>query len=337
MKTAILFGKTQDGASADEADTLHEVAAVRSALESLGASVAEIPLSLDLAAAAGTLRDLAPEVAFNLVESVEGRGRLIHLGPSLLEHLGIPYTGAPLEAVFLTSNKLVAKRLLAADGIPTPPWTVVDAAASFAGPGFQGPYIVKSVWEHASIGLDDGAVAADAGALAASVAARPPEAFPLFVERFVDGRELNIALLGGTGFSEPEVLPPAEIVFRDFPAGKPRIVGYRAKWDEESFESRHTVRSLRFPPSDDALLRKLSAWSLRCWRLFGLRGYARVDFRVDAEGRPHVLEVNVNPCISPDAGFRAAAGAKGLDAVQVVRRILADVPGRKGDYGFRRQ
>lgn len=329
MKTAILFGKSQNDASADEADTLHEVSAIRSALEAIGSTAVEVPLSLDLAAAAAALIRLSPDIAFNLVESVEGRGRLIHLGPTLLEHLGIPYTGAPLEAVFLTSNKLVAKRLMAADGIPTPPWTVVPRAAAFTAPDFRGPYIVKSVWEHASIGLDDRAVAPDAEALEAELARRPAESFPLFVERFVDGREFNIAMLGGTGIPEPEVLPPAEILFQGFPAGKPKIVGYRAKWADGSFESRNTVRSLRFPPGDDALLGRLSAWSLRCWRLFGLRGYARVDFRVDAEGRPCVLEVNTNPCISPDAGFMAAAGERGRDAVEVVRRIVADIPGRK--------
>jgi len=331
MKTAILFAKPQPDAPADEADTLHEVAVVRRALEEIGSAVTEVPLGLDLEEAAGALARLAPDVAFNLVESVEGRGRLIHLGPSLLEHLGIPYTGAPLDAIFLTSNKLTAKRLMAAEGIPTPPWNLVESAADAPGgtPSFPGPYIVKSVWEHASIGLDDGSVADDGAALAAEAARRPAESFPLFVERFIDGREFNIALLGGTGSAEPEVLPHAEILFQGFPEGKPKIVGYRAKWEDDSFESRNTVRSLDFPAGDAALLDALSAWSLRCWRLFGLRGYARVDFRVDRAGRPWVLEVNANPCISPDAGFMAAAGRRGMDTARVVRRIVADIRGRK--------
>jgi D-alanine-D-alanine ligase len=112
--------------------------------------------------------------------------------------------------------------------------------------------------------------------------------------------------------------------FEDYPPGKLKMVDYRAKWDEESFESRHTMRCFRFPPSDGPLLQRLTDLAKRCWHLFDLRGYARVDFRVDEGGRPWVLEINANPCLSPDAGFIAAAGEAGLTYRQVVNRILHD-------------
>ena len=120
------------------------------------------------------------------------------------------------------------------------------------------------------------------------------------------------------------MLSPAEMTFKDYPPGKPRIVGYEAKWGEGSFEQRNTVRSFSFPPRDDALIERLRQLALRCWRLFGLRGYARVDFRVDAAGEPWVLEVNTNPCLSPDAGFMAAATRTGLSAADVLRALLED-------------
>jgi len=144
---------------------------------------------------------------------------------------------------------------------------------------------------------------------------------PLFAEGYVEGREFNLSLLAG------EVLPPAEIRFEGFPAGQPKMVDYRAKWDEESAEYRHTVRSFAFSPADAPLLEELAAIARRCWQAFGLRGYARVDFRVDPRGHPWVLEVNTNPCISPDGGFVAAASRAGLDLPALVGRILADVPG----------
>ena len=108
------------------------------------------------------------------------------------------------------------------------------------------------------------------------------------------------------------------------PVGKPRMVGYRAKWVEGSFEYGNTPRRFEFPPEDAGLLRSLVSLSRECWRVFDLRGYARVDFRVDASGRPWVLEINTNPCISPDAGFMAAAERDGLSIEDVVRRIVAD-------------
>ena len=86
----------------------------------------------------------------------------------------------------------------------------------------------------------------------------------------------------------------------------------------------HTVRRFDFPAQDGALLAELRRVAAQCWNAFGLRGYARVDFRVDAENRPFVLEVNANPCLSPDAGFAAAAARAGLSYLQVVERILCD-------------
>jgi D-alanine-D-alanine ligase len=110
-------------------------------------------------------------------------------------------------------------------------------------------------------------------------------------------------------------LPVAELRFEGFPADKPAIVGYAAKWHVDSFEYRHTVRSFAVEP---ALAARAERLALACWELFALDGYARVDFRVDASGMLFVLEVNGNPCLAPDAGFAAAlvqAGVRYDDAI----------------------
>ena len=122
----------------------------------------------------------------------------------------------------------------------------------------------------------------------------------------------------------PELLPPAEIVFDNFSPGMPRILDYRAKWDEQSFACSHTRRSFDFPPADGPLLVRLEQLALACWRIFRLNGYARVDFRIDAAGAPWILEVNANPCLSPDAGFSAALERAGIPFGEAVRRIVAD-------------
>ena len=114
-----------------------------------------------------------------------------------------------------------------------------------------------------------------------------------------------------------------EIQFVNFPADKPRIVGYAAKWAENSFESRHTVRRFIDPQQEASLCEQLGQVALRCWDIFQLRGYARVDFRVDADGQPWVLEVNANPCISPDAGFAAAAAEEDISYSEAIQRIVA--------------
>ena len=325
MRVVVLHGKVAEDAGKDELDVLVQRDAVSTALADLGYDPAALPFSLDMEGVVRELQAFSPAFVFNLVESVEGRGRLIHLAPSLLDHMELSYTGSRTEAIFLTSNKLLGKGILSAAGIPTPPWyTLHDFPGRPLAHG--GPYIVKSVWEHASIGLDEESLvwATNPDELGRVLGERRDRlAGSCFAEAYIDGREFNLSLLADR--EGPQVLPPAEIRFEGYPAGKPRLVSYRAKWDEDSFEYRHTRRSFAFSGEDRGLLENLARIAMACWRAFELRGYARVDFRVDQEGRPWVLEVNANPCLSPDAGFAAAAEWARIAYSQVIARIVADM------------
>jgi D-alanine-D-alanine ligase len=280
---------------------LVEAATIAATLEQLGYETATVPIGLDLTALERALAKLAPYAVFNLVESLAGHGQLLHLVPALLEVLRVPFTGCSSAALALTSHKLLAKRELLRAGLPTP-------AICERGAGDGERYIVKSVWEHSSLGIDDGSVVGGAAAVAKVLAARRTEfGGEWFAERFVPGRELNVAVIASD--RGPRVLPIAEIRFDGFPADKPAIVGYAAKWHTDSFEYRNTVRRFGVEPELTASAERLA---LECWRLFGLDGYARVDLRVDADGAPWVLEVNANPCLSPDAGLAAALAHGGI-------------------------
>jgi D-alanine-D-alanine ligase len=247
-RVAVVYGAVAADAAPDEQDVLVEVDTEQQALTALGLAPVAVPLTLDLEAVRQRLLHLRPAFVFNLVESVEGLGRLIHLAPALYESLGLPYTGAGSEAMYLTANKPLAKRLLAAAGIATPEG-VVPAAQGLSVPTFGGPYIVKSVWEHASIGIDETSVVDDARKVAA-VARKRQRRFggEWFAERFIDGREFNLSLLGGP--DGVELLPPAEMLFVDYPEGKRRIVDYAAKWHAGSFEFCNTVRRFEFEDAD---------------------------------------------------------------------------------------
>jgi len=312
-----------EGAPPDEADVLVQADAVAGALAGLGHAVATLDCDLDLARLQTELAARRPDTVFNLVEGLAGSGRLIHLVPAVLAALGIPFAGCTADAFAVTSHKVLAKRLLRGAALPTPDWLTAETAdgpAAAAAPDRR--WIIKSVWEDASLGLDDDAVVtAPAAAVRARLAARAGQAgAPWFAEEYIAGREFNIALLDGP--DGPTVLPHAEMEFRDFPPGKPHIVGYAAKWHDETFEFSHTVRRFDLPPEDAPLLAELSRLSLACWRAFDLRGWARVDFRVDAAGRPWILEANVNPCLAPDAGFAAALDRAGIPFQDAVARML---------------
>jgi D-alanine-D-alanine ligase len=280
--------------------------------------------SMDVKRFVEEIQEADPHLVFNLVESVEGHGRLIHFPASILDLQEIPYTGAPAEALYLTSSKILAKKILSAAGIPSPSYLSPGDLKAKSIP-LKGPYIVKSVWEHASVGLEESSVltARNSGQLLAEMEKRRHQlGGDCFAEQFIDGREFNLSLLASP--EGPETLPPAEMRFVDYPPDKWKVVGYKAKWDDSSFESLHTQRSFNFPKSERRLLQNLMDIARRCWHLFGLRGYARVDFRVDEENQPWVLEINANPCLSPDAGFAAAASQAGLSYRQVVERIIRD-------------
>ncbi|MCK9463309.1 MAG: GNAT family N-acetyltransferase [Proteobacteria bacterium] len=331
MRVAVLHSAIGADAGPDELDTLVQVEAISKVLEAAGHEVVAIPAGLDLAAVKAALTAVAPGLVCNLVESMDGTGRLIHLAPALVERLGLPMTGCPSDGIYATSNKLVAKQILHLSGLPVPGWYPRPASKGDGPAVPPGKLIVKSLWEHASVGLEESSViepaseAALIGELARRRALLGGEAF---AEQFVDGRELNLSVLEGPG--GPRVLPPAEIRFVDFPKDKPRIVGYRAKWDTRSFEYEHTVRSFEFPPEDAPLLAALEALALRAFEVFRLRGYARVDFRVAPSGAPFILEVNANPCLSPDAGFAAAACRAGIGYDALVLSIAGIAAGDLG-------
>lgn len=312
-----MYNDVLPDASEDDKDVLVQRDSVAGALKTLGYTVDYLPVTLNLQNVMEYLNRSKPGIVFNLVESIEAAGRFIYFAPSLLDHLNIPYTGAAGDSLFLTTNKILTKERLMWAGLPTPVWSSKPDII----PEHKPPYIIKPVWEDASVGLDEQALVYNQNRYT-PVFNRQREQFgESFAEAYIEGREFNLSLLDSA--SGPKPLPPAEIRFEDYPADKPHLVDYRAKWESDSFEYTHTVRHFDFPASDKPLLDRLQQLAVQCWKLFGLRGYARVDFRVDNDGNPWILEVNANPCISPDSGFVAAATQAGIAFDIVIERIVS--------------
>lgn len=313
---AVLHGAVPPGSTPDELDTLVQAREVAEILRGLGHAVAPFPLGLDLARLR-RLRALQPRLVFNLVEALEGDGRLLHLPAAVLDGMGLPYTGAPSRALYATTDKPLAKRLMAGAGLPTPATWEPGAAH-----GPDDRFIIKSTHEDASIGLGPDSVVRAAEAPALLEERRRRYGGEWFAEAYVEGREFNLPLLEGED-GGPELLPIGEMEFEDWPASEPKIIGYAAKWDPASFAYNATPRTFAPKPGDGPLRARLAGLARAAWRLFGLAGYARVDVRVDRDGRPWLLEVNANPCLSADAGYVAAADEAGLTQADLVRRIVA--------------
>lgn len=325
-KIVILHSEVAQDAAEDELDCLRQAKTIAETVTALGDAPILLPFVLDLSATMAKLEMIKPDVVFNLVETVAARGAMAYFAPALLDVLRIPYTGSRTESMFLTSGKPLTKKILAANGIPTPDWITADGAHCSSGRPCA--YLIKPCWEDASVGLDEEAFlpAADAETVRNALQLRQKKlGLECFAEAYIDGREFNIALLAAGGVI---ALPPAEILFLNYPPDKLKMLDYRAKWVEDSFEYENTIRNLKLKPRDAALADRLRETALACWRLFGLRGYARIDFRVDSHGRPWVLEINANPCLSPDAGFAAALEHAGIPYSEAIDNILNDALNR---------
>jgi D-alanine-D-alanine ligase len=320
-RVVIAYNRVDEGADPSTADVLDQVALVKRGLDELG-------LPHELVSVAGgrvweTIEPGAGTVVFNLLEAPPGAPQRQSASAAVLELLDLPFTGSPAAVLWLTTDKVATRAVLASRGLPVPAGgqlvvhrpTVLDEVPR--------PWIVKPAWEDASVGLDGQAVCAsrEAALARASMLEQHFPGQPVLVEHFLPGREFNVGLIEHDG--AVEVLPVAEMEFVDFPPEVPAFVSFEAKWETGSFGDLHTQRAFPDPELERPLLGEISTLARETWAACGLCGYARVDIRLDEAGRPHILDVNANPCLSAVAGFAVAAARAGLGAGEVVRRILA--------------
>lgn len=266
-----------------------------------------VPVDGDLASLRARLGDLEPDCAFNLCESLGNDARLESAVPVLLELLGIPFTGSPPEVLSFALRKDRVKQRLEAAGIPTPAGRVLASPDDPC--DLQFPLIVKPVREDGSVGISSGNVVHDRSQLARAVEAVVTSLRqPCLVERFIEGREFNVALLG---HPTPRVLPLSEIDFEALPPNVPHIVSYEAKWSSGSVEDLGTVPMLN-PTLQNGVAARIRKAATEAFRAVGVRDYGRVDVRLAPSGVPYVIDVNPNCDLAPHAGMARAAAAVGI-------------------------
>jgi D-alanine-D-alanine ligase len=306
-------------------ETIMEVVVdIEKALLARGHRPARLMLPGDPQALLRALADVEADVLFNFVESLRGVAELEAAVRGVMAVRGIPCTGAPLEGLANCLNKPRTRAIMSSLGVPVPVGCVIASEADDAR-HVPHPVIVKPSAQDASHGID-----------ATSVCTTPEETKaramlmiqrgigPALVEQFVDGREYNVSMVEivENGTRTLRTLPIAEITFDGFPAGMPRILTYAAKWETESPEYKGSV-SVEAKDLPDDLRAELSRIATTAFRALSLCGYGRVDFRVDREGNPYVVDVNPNPDFSRGAGFHLAGERAGYtyeDLVELVAR-----------------
>jgi len=285
-------------------------------LKGAGYRIALLGLREDPRQLIDELRRLKPAAVFNLHEGSSDNGETEVYVAGILEWLGVPFTGSPSQTLSVARSKPLAKALMIGAGLPTPASFIVERLPLPCVPT-DWPVIVKPALQDASLGVDQESVVTNVRQLESRVAYVLEEyGPPVLVEEFIDGRELNIALV-----EDPELrcLPASEILFQQGPGTWP-ILTYAGKWRTDSAEF------IKTPPRCPAdisprLAERVNELALAAYRLLRCRDYARVDFRVRASDKPYILEVNPNPDISPGAGFARCLAADGVSLAEFILHL----------------
>ncbi len=325
LRVVILYNLLERLEKGEEKDilaedaVLEEIGAVKEAVGSLGHQCFLIAVRDEILSMVHWLKEIRPDVVFNLCESVYGNSCWEMNIPALLDLFRVPHTGSTALTLGLCQDKGKVKDILLSHGILTPRYKIFDrSVAPIKGNIF--PVIVKPLHEDGSLGISKASVVFDDGALNRQIQ-YVIEKYdqPALVEEFIDGRELNVGLLEKNG--KVETLPISEIDYSEFPEGVPKICGYEAKWVPESSEYQKS-KPICPAPLEWMVKKRVEHIAIRAYKLFGCRDYARVDMRIDREGKIYILEVNPNPDISPQSGMARAIKVQGMSYEEFIRVLL---------------
>jgi D-alanine-D-alanine ligase len=326
LRVLVLYNQPVLPENHPDADSEHEILFttqfVQRTLTEAGYDVRTLGVSRDPAVLFDRLRDIRPDVVFNLFEGLADFGDTEAHVAGLLEWLEIPYTGCPYQTLCLARSKHMTKHLLVGAGLPTAKFFVVAETPVEDCP-LGWPVMVKPATQDASVGVDQGSVVTNLDSLNDRVAYLLDNyGPPVLIEEFIRGREFSIGLVEAP---ELRVLPVSEILFIDKDPDFWPIVTYDAKWKPgtRDYEATPPKYPARISPR---LRNKLETLAKRAFRLLGCRDYARVDFRVRGS-KPYILEVNPNPDFSPMAGLSGGLDSAGISheqfTIDLVQRALA--------------
>ena len=293
---------------------------VTSTLNDMGHDVLQLGVKDDLGVIRQAVDDFKPQIAFNLMEAFHEVGAFDMNVVSYLELLRLPYTGCNPRGMVLSRDKALSKQLMAYHRIPVPDFSVFRRGQAIKRPRrLEFPLIVKSLTQEASIGIAQASVVDDDTKLKERVAfVHKSIGTDAIAERFIDGRELYVGVLGNERL---QVFPVWEMQFGQMPEGVHRIATDRVKWSVK-YQKKHGIETSAATGLPDGLLESVQRVAKRVYRTLNLSGYARMDLRMDADGKFYVLEANANPQLAFGEDFAESAERGGLKYEELLQRIL---------------
>jgi len=293
---------------------------VVNALRSLGHEVEPLGVRSDLGAIRRAIEKSQPHIVFNLLEEFNDVVLFDQNVVSYLELAGVAYTGCNPRGLMLARDKGLSKKVLSYHRIPFPDFVVVPLGRTVRRPNrLTFPLIVKSVSEEASLGISQASIVEDDEKLRDRVAfIHHHVKTGAIVERYIEGRELYVGVMGNQRL---QVLPIWELHLHNLPDEAPRIATRRVKWST-AYQKKYGITSGEATDLPEGLPSKIQHVAKRAYRILGLSGYARMDFRLDGAGEVYFLEANPNPQIGDGEDFAESAKRVGLLYTSLLQRIL---------------
>jgi D-alanine-D-alanine ligase len=285
-----------------------------------GYEVHRLSLYDDVRPLLDTVRDIKPDVIFNLCETYN---RVTHWDKNIvatMELLGVPVTGAGSSSLFLCNDKGLCKKILRFHRV-----RVARFHAFYRGhkvwlpKALKLPCIIKPLTEEASRGISQASIVDDeAGFLARIKMIHERMNLDVIAEEYIEGRELYVSIIGDRTL---RVLPAREMTFGQMNEDEPRIATYKAKWDD-NYRRRWGIRNHDAKPLEPELQARIDDTCKRAYRALNIRSYARFDLRVTAAGNVYVIEPNANPCIAKDDELAQSALKAGITYPGLIRKVV---------------
>lgn len=292
---------------------------VVSTLRRMGHDVSTVEIGNELGPIRAAIEEQKPNVAFNLVEQFDGYPLFDQHVVSYLELKRQKYTGCNPRGLTLTRDKALTKKVLAYHRIHVPRFAVFSVKRKVRRPNrLRLPLFVKSVSDEASIGISQASLVRDDEKLKERVEfIHGQYATPALAEEYIEGREIYVGVIGNQRL---QAYTPWELVMDNLPEGASNIATDKAKWDLE-YQKKVGLKT-RAAELEPQVKKQFERLSKRIYRILGLSGYARMDYRLTEDGRIYTLEVNPNPQIAHKEDFADSAEHYGVKYEALLQKIL---------------
>lgn len=317
MHESLVPPESLQGYSEKEIDEWRTEYDVIAHLKKAGHEVKALGVLDSLTALRAEIADWKPQIVFNLLEEFDGIVTYDQHVVAFLELHRQPYTGCNPRGLMLSRDKVLSKQLLAYHRVQTPQFAVFPRGKRLKLPKrLRFPMFVKSATEDASLGIAQASVVEDAARLKERVEfIHEQTTSDALVEEYIEGREIYVALLGNQRIT---TFPPWEMVFGSAPA----IATRKVKWDKR-YQKKNGITTNAAQDLPPAVVEQLARQSKRIYKALHLTGYARMDFRLRADGSLFVLEANANPNVSEGEDFADSARAAGVSYDDLLAKILS--------------